>query len=170
MRYWRILIGPAALLCAAVSTPAAGEAAPDLDFLAGDWALHDPSGALVGTSRIVVQSPGNMIYEERRVGDDEVQPLWFENSERNGGWTQLFVGPSGVREFTTLSKPGDWPMVLGADVIRRDGTPARFKLTMSKGAGAESRRILEMSLDKGKSWETVFDYLYRRPVLEHSGS
>jgi hypothetical protein len=134
-----------------------------LDFLAGEWTLHDSGGTPVGRARITVQAPGAMIYEERTVGDQPMQPLWFENAERSGGWTQLFVGPRNqVREFTTLSEPGAWPLIFGGDVVRRDGTPARFRLTLTRQSDDESRRVLEISTDGGLSWQIVFDYRYVR--------
>lgn len=133
-----------------------------LNFLAGDWAVSDASGAVVGRSHIVMQAPGAALYEERRVGT-EMQPLWFVRSERHQAWTQLFVGVSGmVREFPATSAPGTWPMVMGADVTLRDGTPVRFRLTMTRTTDDDSRRVLEVSRDQGTTWSTVFDYRYRR--------
>jgi hypothetical protein len=142
-----------------------GQAAPapgQLDFLAGDWAISDASGSVVGRSHIVVQAPGVALYEERRVGE-EMQPLWFQRVEHQQAWTQLFVGAAGmVREFPASSAPGAWPVVMGADVTLRDGTPVRFRLTMTRASDDDSRRVLEMSRDQGTSWSTVFDYRYRR--------
>ena len=140
----------------------AAEGRTQLDFLEGQWAIHDPSGAEVGRSRIAVQAPGAMLFEERKVGED-AQPLWFENSETDKGWVQLFVGASGLmREFKQTSAPGVWPMIMTGDVVLRDGTPATFRLTMSRASNDETRRLLEMSRDKGGSWSPVFDYTYRR--------
>jgi hypothetical protein len=142
-----------------------GQAAPasQFDFLAGQWTLHDPSGARVGQSRVVVQAPRALLYEERVVGNNSPQPLWLVNSERTGGWAQLFVGVLGlVREFPMISTPGEWPVVMGADVVQRDGSPVRFRLTMTRASDNESRRILERSGDRGTSWAPVFDYTYRR--------
>lgn len=148
----------------ALSGPVWAQSGPvDLDFLAGTWSIHDPSGMRVGSSRIVVQAKGAMLFEERQVPEGKVQPLWFENSERDGGWTQLFVGPAGkTREFRSYSKPGEWPVLMGGETIRADGKPARFRLRMDRLPDDRSRRLLEMSLDAGKSWSTVFDYTYVR--------
>lgn len=136
-----------------------------LDFLAGQWSLHDASGAMVGSSTIVVQEPGAMLYERRTVGQTAAQPLWFENAERTGGWVQLFLNPAGrIREFSTLSEAGQWPLVLGGDVILRDGAQAQFRLTISRASDDESRRVLEMSRDSSQTWTTVLDYTYRRAL------
>lgn len=148
---------------AAVAPPAFAQPPSQLDFLGGDWTLHDSSGAQVGRSRIVVQAPGAMLFEERIVDGGEAQPIWFENSERNGGWTQLFVGAAGLmREFNTLSATGVWPIVMGGDVTLRDGTPVKFRLTMSRDSDDLTRRVLEISRDSGATWAPVFDYVYRR--------
>ena len=152
-------------LLSAVQLSAQESPPSQLDFLAGDWDLYDPSGARIGHSRILVQAPGAMLFEERLVGEDHPQPLWFENSEADGGWIQLFVGIRGlVREFRTTSPPGEWPLVMGADVTLRDGTPVRFRMTMSRRSNDETRRILEVTRDGGTQWDTVFDYGYRRAV------
>lgn len=144
--------------CLAQATPAPGQ----LDFLAGDWTISDPSSAVVDRSHIVVQAPGVALYEERRVGQD-MQPLWFQRVEHHQAWTQLFIGAAGMtREFPASSAAGVWPVVMGADVTLRDGTPVRFRMTMTRASDDDSRRVLEMSRDQGASWNTVFDYRYRR--------
>ncbi len=156
-------------LCLAVglmiSAPALAQPAPpaSLDFLAGAWMLFDATGAEIGASRIEVQAPGAMLFERRTVGASAAQPIWFENSESAGGWSQLFLAASGqIRAFPTQSAPGVWPIVMGADTTLRDGARVRFRLTMSRASDNETRRVLEMSRDQGGSWTTVFDYIYRR--------
>ena len=104
-----------------------------------------------------------MLYEQRTIGATAAQPLWFANAERAGGWVQLFLNPTGeLREFSTLSATGDWPLVLGGDVTLRDGGRAKFRLTISRAPDEESRRVLEMSRDNGQTWAVVLDYTYRR--------
>ena len=141
---------------------AQAQAGPEraLDFLAGDWTITDPSGA-TGRSHIVVQVPHAMLYELREIGSDGPLPLWFAFSEE-GGWVQLFPGPAGMRAFRLVSDSRAWPLVFGGDVRLRDGTPVRFRLTMSRASNDESRRLLEMSHDGGATWSTAFDYTYRR--------
>ena len=156
---------PAALILLALPAQAAAQpsAESQLDFLVGEWTLHDPAGAEIGRARVAEQAPGAMLYEERRIGERDAQPLWFARFERDSGWTQLFVGAAGmVREFRPVSPPGAWPLVLGGDVTLRDGTPVRFRMTMTRASDDESGRILEMSRDSGATWTTTFDYRYRR--------
>lgn len=134
-----------------------------LDFLAGDWTLHDPAGATVGHSSIEIQAASAMLFERRRISQAAEQPLWFENAERTEGWVQLFVNPAGqVREFSTQSPNGSWPLVLGGDVTLRDGATARFRLTIWRASDDESRRLLEVSRDGGGTWSAALDYTYRR--------
>jgi hypothetical protein len=141
----------------------AATAVIDLDFLGGNWDLFDAAGKKVGDSTITVHAPGAALFELRTADGGEGQPLWFFNSERDKGWVQLFLGPSNqARAFTLQSPPNSWPLVLGADVVLRDGTPARFRMTMTRASADLSRRKLEMSRDQGATWSTVFDYEYRR--------
>jgi len=146
----------------APTLPQAPPGASQLDFLAGDWEISDPTGAVVGRSHIEVQAPGAMLFELRRVGEG-AQPLWFAFSERDAGWTQLFVGAIGmIRQFSASSAAGAWPMVLTQDVVLRDGAPARFRLTMARQSDDETTRLLERSRDSGATWTVVFNYRYRR--------
>jgi len=151
------------LSCCAFGAFAQPAAPPQLDFLAGNWSLHDAAGTRVGSSRIVVQAANAMLFEERQVGNAAAQPLWFANVESSGRWTQYFVGALGlIRAFEAQTAPGAWPIVMGADVTLRDGTPVRFRMTMSRASADETRRILEISRDGGATWNNVFDYSYRR--------
>lgn len=154
-----------AFLLVALAGPAVGaraDNAVDLGFLEGAWSLHSPDGKVVGTSVITAQWPGAVLFEQRSVGEDKPQPLWLVNMEADG-WRQLFVGVAGtVRQFKTTSPPGKWPLVLTSHVVLRDGTPAVFRLTLTRRSDNESRRLLERSLDDGATWTVVFDYTYRR--------
>jgi len=148
-----------ALLIVLLSTAAA----ESTDFLVGTWIIEDSNGEVVGRSEIVAQVPGTMLYELRTIGDSDPQPLWLENAERNNGWTQLFVGPNDrTREFIPWKTSGEWPLVLGADVTLQDGTPARFRMTITRESNSLSRRHLEISRDQTDAWKTVFHYTYRK--------
>jgi len=144
-------------------------AAEPMDFMEGTWIIENSDGDVVGRSEIVAQVHGTMLYERRTIGDADPQPLWLENAERNNGWTQLFVGPNGqTREFIPRTAPGEWPLVLGADVTLQDGSPARFRMTITRESDRLSRRHLEISRDRGDAWKTVFHYTYRKsPATEN---
>lgn len=153
------------LLClgAAILSGAAAAEPVDLGFLSGSWTIHDGTGEKIGWSRIEEQADNAVLFEIRTIGDKEGQPLWFVNSEQDGDWEQLFLGPAGaVRAFKAQSQAGAWPMILGSTVTLKDGTPAQFRMTISKTDDAHTRRVLEMSKDGGATWATVFDYDYRR--------
>lgn len=158
----REIVLAACFLSATLGAQDRSAAAVSLDALAGKWTLHDAAGAPVGESTVQVQVPGAMLYEERRVGDGRPQPLWFANFEADG-WRQLFVGIGGtMREFATESPAGQWPLVMGANVVTQDGATTKFRMTIARPAKDESRRVLEASRDAGRTWSTVFDYTYRR--------
>jgi hypothetical protein len=153
--FWLVLAGLAA--------PVQAQEASGLDFLEGQWRIEDPSGHPVGTSDIVSQFPGAMLFEQRSIGDREPQALWFENAERNGGWTQLFVDPTGMtREFIPRSESGQWPVAMGANTTLQNGQDVEFRMTLNRDSADRSRRILEISRDGGESWSTIFDYQYVR--------
>lgn len=133
--------------------------AVSLDFLAGRWDLLTADGKVAGSSCVALE--GGMLSEVRRDSEGSL-PVWFYQSERHGGWTQLFPGPTGaLREFTPVSAKGAWPLVLGNEFKLRDGRQAKFRLTLTKLDGRDSQRHLEMSTDAGSTWSTVFDFRYR---------
>ena len=142
---------------------ASAAASADLDFLAGDWLLTDSSGKQVGTSHIDVDLPGGVIHEVRR-DESGVLPVWFARTERGGGgWSQFFPGPHGVlREFTPASLLGEWPMRLEGKALLGDGRNALFRLTLTRASSDDSNRLLQMSVDGGTNWQTIFDYRYHR--------
>lgn len=157
-----IAIGCGILAVIGVAGPACAADKVSLDFLGGDWVLMDPDGKPAGKSHVEIQLPGAMIFETRTDAQGEL-PVWFVNSESRSGWVQLFPGPGGsLREFAPQSAPGQWPLVLGSDVTLRDGRRAKFRLTLGHASDNESHRLLEMSVDAGKSWAPVFDYKYVR--------
>lgn len=134
-----------------------------IDFLAGEWRILDTEGKEIGHSTIAVQVPGAMLFEVRKIGDRGPQSLWLMNSEKHGGWTQLFIGPKGaVREFPPQSRPGAWPLVTGAPVTLQSGENVVFRMAISRKSDDQTRRVLEMSADNGATWKTVFDYTYVR--------
>jgi hypothetical protein len=120
-----------------------------LDFMAGDWTILNADGATVGRSSIALQASGAMLFEERTIGTSARQDLRFANSERVGR-TQLFLTSLGqIREFSSQSQTGNWPLVLGGDYQLRDGAIARFRLTLWRETADKSRRLLEVAARLG---------------------
>jgi hypothetical protein len=141
--------------------PAVAESG-DLDFLPGTYTIAGPSGEVIGNATITVRHPGAMLEEERRIGEEPSQKLWFGRFERSGGWAQIFLSPNGLREFPRTSESGVWPMVFGAPVTLANGTSATFRLTITRAEDSSQshRRLLEMSVDGGDKWRTILDYTY----------
>ena len=134
-----------------------------LDFLAGTWEIRDASGKVLGTSVVEVQEAGAVLFERRAVGEGKAQSLWLVNAEEPAGWGQLFLGPKRqVREFRAMSAPGAWPIVMGGEFVTQDGKTTGFRMTMTRGSGDDTRRVLELSRDGGATWSTAFDYTYVR--------
>jgi hypothetical protein len=133
-----------------------------LDVLAGEYTITNAKGETIGKASISVRKAGAVIEESRQIGDESPQLLWFAVLEHNSGWTQLFLSPAGLREFPLVSPKDAWPLIFGADVKLADGSPARFRLSISKEGEAAHRRLLEMSRNNGANWRPVFDYTYRR--------
>ena len=144
-----------------VAQPVAAET-DDLEFLSGEYMIEGPKGEALGTAAITVRQPGAMIEEERRIGKEASQKLWFGRLEHTGGWAQIFLSPNGLREFPRISEQGAWPLVFGAPVTLSNGTSASFRLTITRGSvsSRSHRRLLEMSADSGKNWRTILDYSY----------
>lgn len=150
------------LIFPVISLAAQAEEPVNLRFFEGNWTIYRHDGSVAGTSAIESRWPNAVYFEQRKIGDDPAQLLWFVNMETDG-WQQLFIGIAGtVRKFQSVSETGKWPLVFALDVVLKDGTPARFRMTVEKQSEDVSRRILERSVDGGSSWGQVFDYTYRR--------
>ena len=134
--------------------------AHQFDFWTGTWEVTNLDGHLVGHDRIEPILDRCILQETwAGVSGSAGTSLNFFDTVR-GKWRQFWVW----REGTTLELEGgliDGAMVLEGDSVE-GGKPARNRITWTNPPDDSVRQLWELSLDGGKSWETLFDGIYRR--------
>jgi hypothetical protein len=164
-----MMIMPAFVEVADSTTPASGGAATAaapcandaerrrLDFWVGTWAVTTPNGYPVGSSAVQVVSGGCAILER-----------WTSSRGANGNslsafnatigqWQQYWIGQDGgVTEY----RESTWSDRALALVAR--GRGAVLRMTLSPVDSSTVRQLGETSADGGKSWSTMYDFLYHR--------
>jgi hypothetical protein len=141
-----------------------GEEFDAFDFWVGEWDVY-PNGKdrLVAHSRI-----------ERLYGGCAVRENWMPLNGRGGGslnsldpetgrWHQTWVGSApGRTEFT--GGPADGKMVLTGywQNVNGPGRHALVRMTYTPQSDGSVRQHGEASTDHGLTWQTSFDFIYRR--------
>lgn len=145
---------------AAQPAPPPGEAR-QFDFWIGEWEVTAPNGQAAGRSRIEKIAGGWGLLENwTGAGGGEGKSLntWIPGRKQ---WQQFWVGAGGALELAGgLNAQGE--MVLGGQ--HKDGQDRLVseRITWSPNADGSVRQHWEQSADGGKTWQTVFDGLYRR--------
>ena len=133
-----------------------------LDFIVGNFTVHDAAGKEVGVSTAQVAEAGAAIHERRKIGAGREQQLWFYCYTKDKTWRQFFLDRSGgINEFTAREKLPDGTLKLEGSFAPAEGPAVLFRMAITPLADHAHRRHLESSRDNGASWTTVFDYTYR---------
>jgi len=130
------------------------------DFWLGEWEVLDPAGLVVGHNRIESVSAGFALLEHwSDLAGGSGKSLNAYDAIR-GGWHQTWVGSGGeVIQF-------DGGFAEGRMCMEGTRTTAkglvRDRMTWSPRRDGTVRQLWELSSDEGKSWQILFDGIYRR--------
>ncbi len=161
------LLSAVTLLAQTPTSPAPLPSPPpinhEFDFWLGEWQVTTPDGKAAGTSRIESVAEGHGLLEN-----------WTGDPAAGGGngkslncynlgtrqWQQFWIGSrGGVLELAGGLHDGS--MVLsGSHTVR--GQSLLERITWTPKADGTVRQFWEQSRDGGKSWQPVFDGLYRK--------
>jgi hypothetical protein len=135
----------------------------DFDFWLGQWNVTTPEGKPAGTSRIESVADGHGLLEnwtgDPASGGGNGKSLNCYNSA-NGKWQQFWIG-SGGGLLELAGGLVDGQMVLsGSHHVR--GQALLERITWTPKADGSVRQLWEQSPDGGKTWQAVFDGLYRK--------
>jgi hypothetical protein len=132
------------------------------DFWIGRWEVRDPSGKVVGHSRIESINDGCGISEhwQGTSGANGVSyNAWDPDSKR---WHQFWIDNSA----TTLYLEGGFDrgkmQMLGVQTNAQSGKPQKQRITWSPSVDGSVRQTWDQSDDAGKTWSTTFDGIYRK--------
>jgi hypothetical protein len=164
-----LLVGAARFASAQSPTPTPSPVpcrAPEyrqFDFWLGDWNVHDPSGAVVGTNRITREFDGCVLQEHWVAAGAPPQTgssfnTWSPAAKK---WHQTWVDSTGG--FLLLDgELKDGVMTLRGDTRAGDGGIVQHRIAWTPLPDGRVRQLWERSRDQGKTWAVVFDGTYVR--------
>lgn len=168
MKMWALVAWTfVAVSLAAQSLPAPPTEAQQFDFWLGEWDVITPAGKKAGTNRIEKMAGGWGLLENwTGAGGYEGKSLnsWLPEKRQ---WQQFWVGTGGALELRGgINDQGE--MVLEGKSIGADGLETLERITWTPNADGTLRQHWQQSTDRGATWMTAFDGLYRRKASEGS--
>ncbi|MBI2992621.1 MAG: hypothetical protein HYY48_00400 [Gammaproteobacteria bacterium] len=140
----------------ACSTPAHNE----FDFWIGEWDVTTPDGKPAGTNRIEKILNGCVIYENWQSATSGYSGRSFNTYDSiTATWNQVWVDTDG----STIHFRGrrtDNVMDMEGTQVTKEGT-LQYRMSYTLNRDGSVRQWWRRSRD-GKSWETIFDGLYRK--------
>lgn len=137
----------------------------DFDFWIGDWNVTTPDGKPAGTNRIESVSNGHGLLEnwvgDPAAGGGNGKSLNAFNRS-TGQWQQFWVGAGGgVLELAGGRIDGKM-VLIGSHIV--NGQSLIERITWTPNSDGTVRQHWDQSRDAGKTWQTVFDGLYRKKL------
>ena len=157
-----VALALAGMTATAAEMPCGDAKSHQFDFWIGDWevTLRD-GGKIVGFNRIMPILDGCVLQENwRGVSGSAGSSLNFYDTGTRR-WRQFWVW----REGTTLELAGEYRdgrMVLEGDSTEPDGKVVRNRITWFDSGDGSVRQLWEISRNASKTWEVVFDGIYRK--------
>lgn len=130
------------------------------DFWLGEWNVTTPDGKPAGSSKIETIANGAGLLENWTGAKGYTGKSLNAYNPGRKQWQQFWVGSGGgVLELAGALTDGS--MVLTGEHLV-GGKDTREKITWTPNADGSVRQHWEQSTDRGKTWTTVFDGIYRR--------
>lgn len=130
------------------------------DFWIGDWNVT-VQGNQAGTNDVTLEENGCILHEHW-IGSRGSTGQSFNFYDRSiGKWQQFWVDNQGNYLHLTGSY-ADNRLVLIGTAPGPDGKPQQQRLTFFRNDDGSVRQLWEASADRGRSWQVVFDGLYRK--------
>ncbi|RYY62284.1 MAG: tetratricopeptide repeat protein [Chitinophagaceae bacterium] len=135
------------------------------DFWVGSWIVYQTGTQTeVGRSRVDNASGGCLILENWTAsigGPNEGKSMNFIDPA-TGAWKQVWMGSGGQLLEYVNGRYRDGAMRFEGSGRSPAGQPLQFHLSFFNNSG-DVRQLLEQSADEGRSWQTLYDFTYRRP-------
>ena len=131
------------------------------DFWIGDWDVSI-NGRKVGENRITLEEGGCLIHEHWKAVQGGGTGQSFNFFDRTDGkWHQVWVSSTG----TVLDLAGDFrdgKLAFKGVTRPPNGAEVLHELTFSLNPDSTVRQHWQTSADSGKTWQVIWDGLYRR--------
>jgi hypothetical protein len=143
--------------------------ARQFDFWIGDWDVYkNGTDKLAGISKIEMASGGCMILENWT----SKGPTPFNGKSMNyvnpsnGKWEQLWIGSDGIHNNNPQKfvdgEYRDNAMRFTFEQFSSDNKKQIGRFIFYNNGPDEVRQFNEVSSDEGKTWTTVYDFIYKR--------
>jgi hypothetical protein len=130
------------------------------DFWLGEWEVFDPKGARAGTNSITRTHRGCVVAEAWSGAGGVTGSSFNIYTPTTRKWQQVWVDSSGM----LLQLEGEF--IDGAMRLQGSGLTSKGRsvnrVTWTPRPDGTVRQFWETSRDNGKSWQPVFDGVYRR--------
>ena len=139
--------------------PCSTEEYRQFDFWIGEWEVFDPKGQKVGENTIEKILGGCSLQESWRGASGNVGHSYniYDRSQKQ--WHQTWVDNSGTLLKLNGGMEGG-SMVMSGTTKGKSGTVLnKISWTPEK---ADVRQVWQVSTDEGKTWQTIFDGLYKK--------
>lgn len=156
---WVALLMEGTLMAQApCSTPAHSQ----FDFWVGDWEVYSTAGDTIVGHNKINKILGGCVVEENWTGGSGFQGKSFNTyNVQDSTWNQVWVDMGGAT-YHFKGKFKDNVMHMKGKTPGRNGQMVWFDMSYHPQADGAVRQIWKMSTDKGESWNTAFDGMYRK--------
>lgn len=155
-----MVFSPTIGMTADQSQPCADERSHQFDFWIGEWDVYT-GDELAGSNSIRPILDGCVLQESWKGVQGSAGSSFNFFDSRSETWRQFWVWRNG----STLELEGafaDDRMILEGEATTPDGEEVVHRITWYNNPDDSVRQLWEASSDGGRTWETVFDGLYRR--------
>jgi hypothetical protein len=132
------------------------------DFWVGDWNVTGVKGKQAGTNLVTLEEDGCVVHEHWSGSGGGTGQSFNFYDRSDGKWRQIWVDNGG----TWLNLAGnyaDGKMVLvGQNTAGPGGKPQQQRITFTRNDDGSVRQVWDTSDDGGKTWQVVFDGLYKK--------
>jgi hypothetical protein len=130
------------------------------DYWVGDWEVT-AGGQPAGRNLVTLEEDGCVIHEHWKGARGGTGQSFTFYDRRDGKWHQMWVSNSGAMLYLTGAFKGS-TLSLEGTTPQPDGSQLLNRLSFHANPDRSVRQYWETSADGGKTWNPVFDGLYRK--------
>ncbi|GAA4361531.1 hypothetical protein [Kangiella marina] len=133
------------------------------DFWIGEWEVFSPKGQKVGENTIEKILGGCSLQESWRGASGNIGHSYNIYDQTKSQWHQTWVDNGGTLLKLNGGMEGDSMVMSGVTQGKSGAVMNKISWTPEEG---NVRQVWQVSTDEGKTWQTVFDGLYKKKAGE----
>jgi hypothetical protein len=135
----------------------------EFDYWVGEWVVYDTSGTVVGSNSITKVQAGCALQENWVGGSGFTGTSLNYYDAKTDKWNQVWIDQSGsVLNLSGKYNNGQMILVSEEAYSEKQELWYQNRIIWTKNDDGTVRQLWESTTDKGKTWNTVFDGLYKR--------